>query len=100
MRWGIAVLITVCLSGQTALDDFKKRIAAYPADEQVYELWRYWLVGQPGDVQKLFDDDATKARGFEIYRKKLEAEGDGPAEAERKIKIIDQGGEHWEIERW
>ena len=81
-------------------EEFRKRIASLPPDQQVYELWRFWLVGQPADVQKLFDKDATKSRGFELYRKQLQSEGDPASEIEPKIRIIDKEGERWEIERW
>jgi hypothetical protein len=111
MRLHIAFLFTLCLHGQTqpqpnptpprlTVEDFKKRIAAYPPDEQVYELWRFWLVDQPPGVQKLFDRDETKPKGLELYRKQLQAEGDPTAEVERKLRIIDKDGERWEIERW
>ncbi len=109
MRLSIAFLLTFCFYGQTppqapssppTIEDFKKRIASYPPDEQVYELWRFWLVGQPPDVQKLFDQDATKVKGLELYRKELQAEGDTAAEIDRKLHIIDKDGERWEIERW
>ena len=107
----IAFLLTFCLHGQTqpqpnptppqpTIEDFKKRIASYPPDEQVYELWRFWLVGQPPGVQKLFDPDDTKPKGLELYRKQLQAEGNPAAEVERKLRIIDKDGERWEIERW
>ena len=82
------------------LEEFKKRIALFPPDDQVYELWRFWLTQQPSDVQKLFDKDTTKATGFELYRKQLQSEGDGAQEIDRKIRIIDKDGERWEIERW
>jgi len=82
------------------VEDFKKRIASFPPDEQVYELWRFWLTGQPPDVQRLFDKDDTKPKGFELYRKQLQSEGDPAPEVERKIRIIDKDGERWEIERW
>ncbi len=111
MRLSIALLLAFCLHGQTAsqpapssqpptVEEFKKRIASLPPDDQVYELWRYWLVDQPIDVQKLFDHDDTKPTGLELYRKKLQAEGDPAAEIERKLHLIDKDGEHWEIERW
>src|SRR5437868_5396694 len=111
MRLYIAFLLTFCLHGQTqpqpstatppvTTEDFKKRIASYPPDEQVYELWRFWLVGQPPDVQKLFDIDDTKPKGLELYRRQLQAEGDPAAEFERKLRIIDKDGERWEVERW
>ncbi len=111
MRLSIALLLAFGLCGQTAsqpappsqpptIEEFKKRIASLPPDDQVYELWRYWLVDQPSDVQKLFDHDDTKPKGLELYRKQLQAEGDPAAEIERKLHIIDKDGEHWEIERW
>ncbi len=113
MRLGIAWLLAWCLclraqappqSNQSppppTIDAFKKRIASYPPDEQVYELWRFWLVGQPPDVQKLFDKEDTKSKGLEVYRQQLRAEGDPPAEIERKLRIVDKDGERWEIERW
>jgi SAM-dependent methyltransferase len=111
MRIAFLVLLTGGLWGQTpsqpaappqapTIEDFKKRIAAFPPDEQVYELWRFWLVGQPADVQRLFDKDDTKPKGLEIYRRQLEKEGDPAADIARKIRIIDKDGERWEIERW
>jgi len=111
MRLSIALLLAFCLHAQTAsqpapssppptVEDFKKRIASYPPDEQVYELWRFWLVGQPPDVQKLFDRDDTKPRGLELYRKQLQTEGDPAVEIARKLHIVDKDGERWEIERW
>jgi len=111
MRLSIALLLAFSLRGQTAtqpappaqpptIEEFKKRISSLPPDDQVYELWRYWLVDQPIDVQKLFDHDDTKPKGLELYRKQLQAEGDPAAEIERKLHIIDKDGEHWEIERW
>ena len=81
-------------------DEVKKQIASFPPDDQVYELWRFWAYYQPADVQKLFDQDSTKAAGYALYRKELERLGDKPAEIDRKIKIIDKDGERWEIERW
>lgn len=106
----IALLLALCPSGQShaqtppaskpAIEDFKKRIDSFPADEQVYELWRFWLVDQPAGVQRLFDKDETKSKGLELYRNKLRAEGDSAEDVERKIRIIDKDGEHWEIERW
>jgi len=111
MRLSIALLLAFCLHGQApsqpatsskppTIEDFKKRIASYPPDEQVYELWRFWLVGQPPDVQKLFDRDDTKPRGLELYRKQLQTEGDPAVEIARKLHIVDKDGERWEIERW
>ncbi len=87
-------------TAQPSDEAFKKQIASYPPDEQVYELWRFWSFHQPAEVQKLFDRDSTKAAGFALYRKELERGGDTPAEIDRKIRIIDKDGERWEIERW
>lgn len=111
MRHPIPLLLGFCsLYGQTpsqpsapaqlTIEEFKKRIASYPADEKVYESWRFWLMGQPPDVHRLFDQDSTKARGFALYGKQLQAEGNTAAEIERKLHIIDNDGERWEIERW
>jgi len=111
MRLVTILVFAVALFGQTpqqpaaatqlpSVVEFKKRIASFPPDEQVYELWRFWLVGQPPDVQRLFDKDDTKLKGFEIYRKQLQSDGDSAAEIDRKIRIVDQDGDHWEIERW
>jgi SAM-dependent methyltransferase len=98
--WGQAPQQPAAPTQLPTLEDFKKRIAAFPPDEQVYELWRFWLTGQPPDVQRLFDKDATKPKGFELYRKQLQSESDPAPEIERKIRIIDKDGERWEIERW
>jgi SAM-dependent methyltransferase len=111
MRPILLLLLTGTLWGQPpqqpaaatqlpTVEEFKKRIASFPPDEQVYEIWRFWLVGQPADVQKLFDKDDTKPRGLEVYRKQLQSEGDPAPEIERKIRIIAKDGERWEIERW
>jgi SAM-dependent methyltransferase len=111
MRTGIALLIAFCLYGQSpsqpaaarpqiTIEDFKKAISSFPADDQVYELWRFWLVGQPSDTQRLFDKDETKVKGFDLYRSELRKQGDPAAEIDRKIRIIDKDGERWEIERW
>jgi SAM-dependent methyltransferase len=109
MRFVTGLLLGVCLYGQAqpspaspqlTLEQFKKRIAAYPPDQQVYEIWRFWLVGQPPEVQKLFDEESTKPKGLELYRKELQFEGDAAPEIDRKLRIIDKDGEHWEIERW
>ncbi len=85
---------------QVTIEEYKKRLASFPPDQQVYELWRFWLVGQPADVQKLFDHDDTTPKGLELYRKQLQSEGDTAGEVERKLHIIDKDREHWEIERW
>lgn len=85
---------------QPSIEDFKKRIASWPPDEQVYELWRFWLVGQTPEVQRLFDKEDTKPKGLQLYRKQLQTEGDQAAEIERKVRIIDKDGDRWEIERW
>jgi SAM-dependent methyltransferase len=109
MRFVTGLLLGACLYGQAqpspapsqlTLEEFKKRIAAYPPDEQVYEIWRFWLVGQPPEVQKLFDQESTKQKGLELYRKEIQSEGNAAAEIDRKLRIIDKDGEHWEIERW
>jgi SAM-dependent methyltransferase len=111
MRMGIGLLIASFLCGQSpsqpvasrpqpTIDDFKKLISSFPADDQVYELWRFWLVGQPSDVQRLYEKEETKAKGLDLYRGELRAQGDPAAEIERKIHIIDKDGERWEIERW
>ena len=86
--------------GPPTIDQFKKLISSFPADDQVYELWRFWLVGQPPDVQRLFDNEDTKAKGLDLYRSELRTQGDPAAEIERKIRVIDKDGERWEIERW
>jgi SAM-dependent methyltransferase len=90
--------------GQTpaalSYDEVKKQIASLSPDNQVYELWRFWAYHQPPDVQKLFDQDSTKAAGYALYRKELERLGDSSAEIDRKIQVIDKDGERWEIERW
>ena len=85
---------------QLTFEEFKKRIVSYPADEQVYELWRFWLAGQTRDVQKLFDQEPTKPKGLGLYRRQLQAEGETAAEIDRNLHIIDKDGERWEIERW
>ncbi|HTP32343.1 MAG TPA: class I SAM-dependent methyltransferase [Candidatus Acidoferrales bacterium] len=106
MRAFVVLLLALCLRGQApqpqpgGLEEFKKRIASLPPDEQAYELWRYWLVDQPPEIQRLFDRDDTKSKGLAIYRKQLQAEGEAAPEIERKLRIIDKDGEHWEIERW
>src|ERR1700692_2838752 len=111
MRMGIGLLIASFLCGQSpsqpvasrpqpTIDDFKKLISSFPADDQVYELWRFWLVGQPSDVQRLYEKEETKHKGLDLYRGELRAQGDPAAEIERKIHIIDKDGERWEIERW
>src|SRR6266566_9732909 len=48
---------------QLAVEQFKNRIASYPADEQVYELWRFWLAGQAPDVQKLSSRSPPRQQG-------------------------------------
>ena len=111
MRFPFMLLLAVFLYTQissqpylsqqrSTVEDFKKLISSYPPDEQVYELWRFWLVDQPPDVQRLFDRDDTKPKGLELYREHLQAEGDPAVEIERKVRIIDKDGERWEIERW
>jgi len=85
---------------QPTIDDFKKLISSFPPDDQVYELWRFWLVGQPSDVQRLYEKEETKSKGLDLYRGELRTQGDSAAEIERKIHIIDKDGERWEIERW
>lgn len=111
MRMGMGLLLAFFLYGQSpsqpvasrpqpTIDDFKKLIASFPADDQVYELWRFWLVGQPSDVQRLYEKEETKAKGLDLYRGELRAQGDPAAEIEHKIHIIDKDGERWEIERW
>jgi predicted O-methyltransferase YrrM len=98
--WGQAPQQPAAATQVPTVEEYKKRIASFPPDEQVYELWRFWLVGQPPEVQRLFDKDDTKPKGFELYRKQLQSDGDTVSEIERKIRIIDKDGEHWEIERW
>src|SRR5215469_13416190 len=111
MKRSVALWIAACLYAQSpssptsptqtpTLEQMKRMIASFPPDEQVYELWRFWLVGQSLEIQKLFDKDATKSNGLDLYRGELRTEGDSPAEIDRKIRIIDKDGEHWEIERW
>jgi SAM-dependent methyltransferase len=85
---------------RSSIEDFKQRIASYPPDERIYELWRFWLTEQPPEVQRLFDRDDTKPQGLELYRKQLRVEGESAGEIERKVRIIDKDGERWEIERW
>jgi hypothetical protein len=74
-------------------NEVKKQIASFPPDNQVYELFRFWSYRHPPDVQTLFDQDSTKAAGYALYRKELERLGDSPAEIDRKIQVIDKGGE-------
>jgi SAM-dependent methyltransferase len=111
MRLVTTLLLATALFGQTpqqspaaaqlpTIEEFKKRIATFPPDQQVYELFRLWAVGQPPDVQRLFEKEATKPKLFELYRKQLQSEGDSASESERKIRIIENDGERWEIERW
>lgn len=105
MRRIVLLFLAVCYvfgqaPAQPSLEEYKKQIASYAPDNQVYELWRFWVFHQPPDVQNLFHEDSTKARGYALYRKELERQGDSPAEIDRKIQIIDKDGERWEIERW
>jgi len=111
MRMGMGLLLAFFLYGQSpsqpvasrpqpTIDDFKKLISSFPPDDQVYELWRFWLVGQPSDVQRLYEKEETKSKGLDLYRGELRTQGDSAAEIERKIHIIDKDGERWEIERW
>ena len=106
MRAAIPLLAISVLCGQPpsppqpTIEQVKKLISSYPADDQVYELWRFWLVGQPAEVQRLFDKDETRSKGLDLYRSELRRQGDAAEEIERKIRIIDKDGERWEIERW
>jgi SAM-dependent methyltransferase len=111
MRLISILLLAVASYGQTppqsaaatqmpTVEDVEKRIASFPPDAQVYELWRFWLTGQPPDVQRLFNKDDTKPKGFALYSKQLQSVGDSAPEIERKIRIIDKDGGRWEIERW
>jgi hypothetical protein len=111
MRLCIAVLFTFGVWGQSSsppnqpeqrstIHDFRKSIAAKPPDQQVYELFRFWLVAQPPDVQRLFEKKDTQSKGFDLYRDQLRAEGDLAAEVERKLRIIETDGKSWEIDRW
>jgi predicted O-methyltransferase YrrM len=112
MRPLIAFFLSFCgLCGRTTsqppaspsrftVEEIKKRIASYPSDEQVYELRRFWLVVQAPAVQKLFDQESTKPRGFALCEERLQAEGDTAAKIDRRLHIIDKDGERWEVERW
>lgn len=111
MKGCVGLLIALCVCVQApspaaaqqqrpTLEQMKKVVASYPPDDQVYELWRFWLVNQPPDVQRLFEEEATKPKGLGLYGSELRTQGDSPAEVERKIRIIDKDGERWEIERW
>jgi len=82
------------------IDEVKKRIASQPPDQQIYELFRFWLVDQPPDVQRLFGSDATQSKGYDLYRNQLRAEGDPAGEIERKLRVIEKEGERLEIDRW
>jgi hypothetical protein len=84
--WGHAPAQESKPPAQPSIEDVKKQIASYPPDDQGYELWRFWVFNQPPDVQKLFDEDSTKAAGYALYRKELERQGDASAEVERKSK--------------
>lgn len=87
-------------SAQPTLDDVKARIASYPPDLQVFSLYRFWLNSQPREVQRSFEGKTLPSAAFDPYRDFLRAQGDGPAEVERKVKLVQTRQEDLEIAMW
>lgn len=77
----------------------KARIASYPPDLQVYSLFRFWLTSQTPEFQKQLEGPDS-ASAFARYRSVLIAEGDSPADADRKVALIRAKREDLEIELW
>ena len=71
--------------------DLQQRLAALPADVQVYERFRYWAGFQPPEVQK----EAT--RHYDDYLKAL---GVAPGDRAKQLKTIESEGRRLEVDRW
>ena len=71
--------------------DLQERLAALPADVQVYERFRYWAGFQPPDVQK------EAPRHYDDY---LRALGVAPGDRAKQLKTIESEGRRLEVDRW
>jgi SAM-dependent methyltransferase len=71
--------------------DQEQRLAAMPADTQIYERFRYWVGMQPKDVQGEWET---------YYERYLQQLGIAPDERARRIKVINTEGQRLEVERW
>jgi 2-polyprenyl-3-methyl-5-hydroxy-6-metoxy-1,4-benzoquinol methylase len=93
---GLILALTLS-SGQTPVTppplpaDLQQRLAALPADVQVYERFRYWAGFQPPEVQK------EAVRHYDDY---LRALGVAPGDRAKQLKTIESGGRRLEVDRW
>jgi SAM-dependent methyltransferase len=96
LRFLVAVLacafMTRTARPQTAAE-VEKHIANLPPEQRAYERFRFWLTSLPPDQQK---DSRVEAR----YREYLVGHGFSEADADAQLKLIDEQGEHAEVERW
>lgn len=65
--------------------------SSQPPEVQIYEKFRAWVTKQPPEA---------RLDVFERYRAALAAEGLGPADIDRHIRVIKAQGQQLEIERW
>jgi SAM-dependent methyltransferase len=81
------------LCGAQLPADVEKRIQALPAEQRVYERFRYWISTQGADAQRSQDP-------WSAYREHLRSSGSTVAEIDEQIGILKRQGERLEIERW
>jgi SAM-dependent methyltransferase len=71
--------------------DLQQRLAALPADVQVYERFRYWAGFQPAEVQK------EAERYYDEYLRSIGVAADQRA---KQLKTIETEGRRLEVDRW
>ena len=71
--------------------DLQQRLAALPADVQVYERFRYWAGFQPAAVQK------EAERDYDEYPRSI---GVAAEDRAKQLKTIETEGRRLEVDRW
>src|SRR5438045_3651269 len=94
----LTVLLILTLSAFTAVEsqtreEAEKRIAQLPPDQRTYERHRFWLTGQPVEVQR-------RTGLSQRYRDYLKTQGFTPGEIQAQLRTIELTGRQSEIERW
>jgi SAM-dependent methyltransferase len=89
----LIVLVASAIAGAQTSVEVEKRIAQLPAQERVYERYRYWLTTQPVELQQS-PDRLIK------YREYLKGAGFGETEIESQLQLLKEQSRRLEVERW
>ena len=89
---GLTCLFCAAAAAAQSADEVEKSIANLPPEQRAWERFRFWINSLPPEQH----DGQVEAR----YRAYLKTRGFSEAEIGAQIKLVDEQGEHSEVERW